>query len=227
MAPCASSAFAAETEPAYRIQLFHPRRPDDLQRARVIVTQSIEQITKKGERELLHKTQKRRLEFTAAYNVLEIDTAGLPTHLNCTVEKAVAKIEPGPALELCKPNSILDVQIKDGKPLIQPASDLVKLSPDAQPLLAMLIVLTTAANESKLEAMLGTTESQKLKSSWKVNSAAILKELTEFDAKITEKAITGTTQFRPSRKRMTKMCWNSIMRFTPARFRRRARRPPR
>ena len=111
------------------IQLFHPRQLDDLQRVRVIVNQTLEDIVKKGEHEVSHKTQKRRIEFTAAYNVMEIDKAGLPTRLNCTVEKAMMKVDPGPLTELVKPNSILDVEIKDGKPNIQPASDLVKLAP--------------------------------------------------------------------------------------------------
>ncbi len=185
---CATSMAADQT---YTIQLFHPRQLDDLQRVRVVVNQTLEDIVKKGEHEVSHKTQKRRIEFTAAYDVMEIDKAGLPTRLNCTVEKAMAKVDPGPLTELVKPNSILDVEIKDGKPNIQPASDLVKLAPESTPLLGMLIMLSTAANESRLESMVGTSQPQKLKGTWPIKTAAVVKELADFDPQLKEKAVTG------------------------------------
>ena len=191
-AACCPCAISMAEEPTYTIQLFHPRQLDDLQRVHVVVNQTLEDIVKKGEHEQSHKTQKRRIEFTASYDVLEIDKAGLPTRLNCTVEKATAKVDPGALLELVKPNSILDVEIKDGKPIIQPASDLVKLAPEAQPLLGMLIMLSTAANESRLESMVGTSQPQKLKGTWPIKTAAVAKELADFDPQLKEKAVTGT-----------------------------------
>src|SRR5262249_19584744 len=108
-AHCATAA----AEEAYTVQLFHPRQPDDLQRVHVIWNSTLEEITKKQKPEKSHKTEKGGIEFTAAYNGVEVEKDGVPTHLNCSLEKGTLKLDPGPAAtELFKPNTIVDIEFK-------------------------------------------------------------------------------------------------------------------